>query len=379
MPSAWGLSLKENRDPAVHLDRGFWTVTAVIVVLSLLGVAWWIVAPIQKIMPEAVDRAAQIDLLFRFLAASGTALFVIVAGYLLYFVMRYRRRQDQSESEIGLQIHDNQKLEFWWTVIPTVFIVALAIVSVKLFLEIEPVNAQGNTLVIEGLGHQWFYTFRYPGIHGEVKEMHLPVGQPITLHVSSYDVIHSFWIPDMRLKVDMVPGIINTFTFTPNRVGRYELICTEFCGTLHGDMRSGTSNDPAYVYIDPPQKYKAWYDAAQRRNAHESDAVQVSSKGALELSGGNVAAGKALFAQKCTACHALGPFDQKIVGPGLKGVLHDPAHPNLVNGEKATPEDVAEILQNGYTGPMGMMPNQTSNGLSDKDIANLVAFLDSLK
>jgi cytochrome c oxidase subunit II len=379
MPSAWGLRLQENRDPAIHLDRGFWMVTAVIVVLSLLAVAWWIVAPIQKIMPEAVDRAAQIDLLFRFLAASGTALFVIVAGYLTYFVLRYRRRQDQSESEIGLQIHDNQKLEFWWTVIPTVFIVALAIVSVKLFLEIEPVNAQGNTLVIEGLGHQWFYTFRYPGIHGEVKEMHLPLGQPITLHVSSYDVIHSFWIPDMRLKVDMVPGIINTFTFTPNRIGRYELICTEFCGTLHGDMRSGTSNDPAYVYIDPPQKYKAWYDATQRRNAHESDAVEVSSKAAVELSGGDAGAGKAIFAQKCSACHALGPFDQKVVGPGLKGVLHDPTHPNLVNGQKATPEDVAEILQNGYTGPMGMMPNQTANGLSNKDIANLVAFLDSLK
>ncbi len=198
--------MQENRDPAVHLDRGFWTATAIIVVLGLAAIVFWVLAPIQSVMPEAVDRARQIDLLFRFLAASGSALFVLVAGYLVYFVLRYRRRADQPDSAIGLQIHDNHRLELWWTLIPTLFVVALAILSVKLFLEIEPVNAQGNTLVIEGLGHQWFYTFRYPGINGEVKEMHMPLGQPVTLHVSSYDVIHSFWIPDMRLKVDMVPG-----------------------------------------------------------------------------------------------------------------------------------------------------------------------------
>lgn len=371
--------MQENRDPAVHLDRGFWTVTAVIGVLALLAIVFWVVAPIQNVLPEAVDRAAQIDLLFRFLAATGTALWIGVLGYIIYFVARYRIRRGQPHDAIGLQIHDHNKLEFWWTLVPTLFIVALAIFSVKLFLEIEPVNAQGNTLVVEGLGHQWFYTFRYPGIHGEVKELHLPNNQPVTLHVSSYDVIHSFWIPDMRLKVDMVPGLVNTFTFTPHRIGRYTLICTEFCGTLHGNMRSGTSNDPAYVYIDPPDKYKAWYDQMQKANANASDAVQVASAGAINLSGGDPVAGKRLFVQKCSACHALAPFNQKIVGPGLKGVLHDPAHPDLVNGQPATPADVAKILQNGFTGPLGVMPNQTANGISDKDIADLVAFLNSLK
>jgi mono/diheme cytochrome c family protein len=144
-------------------------------------------------------------------------------------------------------------------------------------------------------------------------------------------------------------------------------------------MRSGTANDPAYMYIDTPAQYKAWYDAQQKANAHVSNAVTVASSNAINLSGGNANAGKATFQQKCSACHAIGPFEQKIVGPGLKGVLHDPAHPNLVNGEKATPEDVAKILQNGFSGPMGVMPNQTANGISDKDIANLVAYLNSLK
>ncbi|HET9097774.1 MAG TPA: cytochrome c oxidase subunit II [Candidatus Baltobacteraceae bacterium] len=363
----------------MHLDRGFWTATAVIVLLSIAAILFWVFVPITGIMPEAVDRAAQIDSLYRFLAASGTALLVAVFGYILYFVFRFRRRANQSADEIGLQIHDNHKLEFWWTLLPALYILILAIISVNLFFQIEPVNAQGNTLVVEALGHQWYYTFRYPGIHGEVKEMHLPLHQPVTLHVTSYDVIHSFWIPDMRLKADMVPGSINTLVFTPTRVGKYELLCTEFCGTLHGAMRSGTPNDPAYVYIDPPDKYKAWYDATQKAQAGASDAIAVASAGAVNLTGGDPAKGHELFETKCSACHALGPFDKKIVGPGLMGVLHDPAHPNLVNGEKATPDNVAKILQNGFNGPMGTMPNQTANGLSDKDIANLVAYLNSLK
>ena len=93
----------------------------------------------------------------------------------------------------------------------------------------------------------------------------------------------------------------------------------------------------------------------------------------------DVNAGKAIFTQKCSACHALGPFSQKIVGPGLKAVLSDPAHPKLVDGDPATPENVAKILQNGYKGDMGNMPNQAQNAISDKDIANLVAFLKTLK
>ena len=369
----------ENRDPAVRLDRGFWVVTAVLAVLALAVIVFWIVAPITSIMPESVDKAIQIDTLYRFLAASGSALYVFVVGYILYFSFKFRRRPTDAADAIGVQIHDSHTLEFWWTLVPFIFIVGLAVVSVRIFYGIVPFNMPANALVVEGIGHQWFYTFRYPGINGEVGDLHLPLNQKITMHVSSYDVIHSFWVPSMRLKADMVPGLVNTLVFTPTRPGKYEIVCTEFCGTLHGDMRSGTSNDKAWMYIDTPEQYKAWYDATQRKNAQESNAVAVASTAAVNLSGGDPAAGKTLFAQKCTACHALGPFDEKVVGPGLKGVLHDPKHPDLVDGDAATPDNVAKILQHGYTGPMGAMPNQTANGLSDKDVANLVAFLNSEK
>jgi len=185
----------------------------------------------------------------------------------------------------------------------------------------------------------------------------------------------------------MVPGLINTIRFTPTRVGRYPIICTEFCGTRHGMMNAmvpdpsapgGKNPGAQWVVVDTPANFQKWYHATQVANANKSNALP-STTGTISLAGGDAKAGQALFTQKCSACHALAPFDTRIVGPGLKGVLHDPKHPNLVDGDPATPANVASILQKGYTGSIGAMPNATANGLSDKDIANLVAFLDTLK
>jgi mono/diheme cytochrome c family protein len=177
----------------------------------------------------------------------------------------------------------------------------------------------------------------------------------------------------MRLKNDTVPGLVTEIRFTPRLIGRYQIICTQFCGVLHSQMNKQV------LVIESRASFDAWYHHWQVKNAHVSNVLPAAGGATVALAGGSATAGKTLFAQKCSACHAIGPFDQKIVGPGLKGVLHDPAHPKLVNGDPATPENVAKILQNGYTGSIGTMPNATTNGLSDKDIADLVAYLDSLK
>jgi cytochrome c oxidase subunit 2 len=203
--------------------------------------------------------------------------------------------------------------------------------------------------------------------------MHLEVGVPVTLHVTSSDVIHSFWVPTMRIKADMVPGLINTLHFTPLNPGTYKIICTEFCGTLHGEMEKQT------VVIEDHAHFTAWYNGWVAKTKNVSDAIAAASAGAIPLTGGSASAGQATFAAKCSACHKIAPFDQKIVGPGLKGILDDPKHPNLVDGQKATPENVAAILQHGYKGDIGAMPDMTANGLSNKDIANLVEFLKNQK
>lgn len=369
----------ENRAQAVQLGRGFWVVTTVLAVLAVASIVFWYVFPLQTYLPAAIVTADQVDELFRFMAATGSALYIFVAGYLLYFSIAFRAKKSDPPDAIGVQVHDNHKLEFWWTVIPSIFVVILSVVSVDIWHTIN--FGSGNGLVIEAIGHQFYFSFRYPQVNGEVtNEMHLPVGVPVTLNLTSADVIHSFWVPAMRLKNDMVPGLVTSINFTPREVGRYPLICTQFCGPLHYTMNAQV--DPKggqWVVIEDKASYDQWYKGWQEKNAHASNALPPTAGQTISLQGGDAAAGEKLFSQKCSACHALGPFDQRIVGPGLKGVLHDPSHPNLVDGDPATPENVAKILQNGYTGSIGTMPNATTNGLSSQDIANLVAFLDTLK
>ena len=336
--------------------------------------------------PVAAQPGGEIDLLFRFMAATASAIMIVVAGFLIYFMIAFRARKSDPPDAIGVQIHDNHKLELWWTIIPTVLVVILSVWSVKVWYAIQ-IAQPTNGLVVESIGHQWYFTFRYPQIHGEITgEMHLPVNQPVVMNVTSSDVIHSFWVPQFRLKADMVPGLINTIRFTPTKVGRYPIVCTEFCGTNHGLMSGnmptwqGKPNPGAqYLVVDTPANFQKWYHGWQVKNANASDAIATVSTGAISLAGGDAKAGQALFATKCSACHAVAPFAQRVVGPGLKGLLDDPQHPNLVDGEKASPENIAEILQNGYKGDIGQMPNQAANNLSDKDIANLVAYLSSLK
>lgn len=356
----------------MRLGSGFWIVTAVLAVLGAAGIAFWYWFPIEQYLPAAIVTARQVDTLFRFMAATGTALYIFVCGYLVYFAIAFRVRPSDPPDAIGIQIHDNPKLEFWWAVFPVLFVILLSIVSVRIWYEImlEPENG----IVVQAIGHQFDFTFRYPQINGEISdEMHLPVNVAVTLNLTSSDVIHSFWVPAMRLKNDTVPGLVTSIRFTPRLTGRYQIICTQFCGVLHSQMNKQV------LVVEDKAAFNRWYRAMQIKNAHVSNALPAAGGGAIALAGGSAPAGQTLFQQKCSACHAIGPFDQRIVGPGLKGVLHDPAHPSLVNGDPATPENVAKILQTGYTGSIGTMPNATTNGLSSQDIANLVAYLDTLK
>jgi cytochrome c2 len=126
------------------------------------------------------------------------------------------------------------------------------------------------------------------------------------------------------------------------------------------------------VHVVPQADYDKWFSGTQQQAAKAAAAA-----GSLNLAAGDAAKGQAAFAQKCSVCHNMAAFAQKKVGPGLQNILNDPAHPKLVDGSTATPENVAHIIQNGYTGDIGVMPNAQANGLSSSDVSNLVAYLKS--
>jgi len=354
------------------LGPGFWPVTIVMSIVSLVLGIYIATYPIENLLPEAAAPAGDIDALFKFMAAIGNAIFIYVTGYLVYFSIVWRRKASDGPDAIGIQVHDNPKLELWWTIIPSILVVIIAVFSVRIWMTLQ--NSSGDVLTMESIGHQFKFEFRYPNLKSSVyDEMHVPVDTPVTVQVTSADVIHSFWVPEVRIKYDMVPGLVQSVRFTPHRIGKYRIICTEFCGTNHANMY-GT------MYIDSPQGFNAWI-ATQAK-------MQAASGGAISLAGGTAAAGQTLFTNKCSSCHGVGGFEQKIVGPGLGKLLNDPAHPMLVTGEKPNGVDISHILVKGYMGPdnsdgksgpsLGAMPNRDANGLSNSDIANLVAYLTSL-
>jgi cytochrome c oxidase subunit 2 len=243
-----------------------------------------------------------------------------------------------------------------------VVVLGLAIASVQLLQNIY--NSAGDVLTMEAIGYQFGFQFRYPKLADPITgELHLPAGVPVTVDITSRDVLHGFWVPELRMKADMVPGQVAQIHLTPTVPGTYRIICTEFCGVAHSNMY-------AKLVIEPKADFDRWFA--------KQGGVAAAAAGPSNLAAGDAAAGSKLFASKCTTCHSVGPFSQKVVGPGLGKLLSDPDHPKLVDGDPATPENVAKILKNGYSGDIGVMPNASMNGLNGTDIANLTAYIAGL-
>jgi cytochrome c oxidase subunit 2 len=337
-----------------------------IAVVSAVMVYFVYTSPMPIGLVQAGDPAPTIDELFRFLGAMAAVIFNIVTIYTIYFGIVFARPKNAPANTIGVQIHDAPVLEFWWTAIPTILVVILAIYSTKIWADLQ--NTQGDVLTVEAIGYQFGFQFRYPKLANPVtNELHLPLNTPTTIHITSRDVIHSFWVPELRMKADMVPGLITTIRVTPTKAGTYRIICTEFCGVAHSRMF-------AKAVLESQQDFSKWF-AAQGGGSKTSGG---GGGTAIALGAGKADAGQTLFGQKCSACHSTGPFEQKLVGPGLGKIFNDPAHPKLVDGKPPTPANVAAILKNGYQGDMGVMPSAQVNQISNTDIANLVAYLASL-
>lgn len=352
---------------AVHLGPGFWPITALMALLSIGAAIFWITVPLPMGVEQAADTAIPTDILFKALAVVGSAMMIYVGGYVIYFTIAFRRPKNAPANVIGVQVHDAPVLEFWWTIVPTVLVIGLSIVSIQILNNIY--NTAGDVLTMEAVGYQFGYQFRYPKLANPVmNEMHVPINTPVTVHVTSRDVIHGFWIPEIRVKEDMVPGLINTVRFTPIKLGTYRIVCTEFCGVLHGNM-------VGKVVVDTQQDFAKWY---QQQGGNGTGNGSSSPGAAVVLRDGDVAAGQKLFGQKCSACHSTGPYAQKIVGPGLGALFSDTAHPKMVNGTPVTPQNIASILKNGYQGDIGVMPSSQVNQINNTDIANLTAYLVSL-
>lgn len=198
---------------------------------------------------EASTAAPKIDDLLNVMIVLSSFVFSLVMVMLGYALWKFRAKPgDESDGE---PIHGNTRLEVAWTVIPTIIVLFGAGYSWSVLSDIEEEAA--NPMTVDVFSQQYAWSFGYPG-KGNVwsqGELHVPLDRQVKFKMHSQDVIHSFWVPEWRIKKDNVPGITTTAIVTPDRLGTYQLICTELCGFGHASMR-------AKVVVERPADFRKW-------------------------------------------------------------------------------------------------------------------------
>jgi cytochrome c oxidase subunit II len=220
-------------------------------IASAIGVA--IGLAIDWFPTDATSSADEIDTLWDVLIIVSVPIFVLVMTVAIYSVIRFRARPgDKSD---GAPIHGNARLEVIWVLVPTIIVATLAGYA---WIVLDDVEAKKpNEMTVDVQGQQFTWTFDYPNPGGgakpikSAKQLWLPKDRPIYFRVHTKDVIHSFWVPQFRLKTDAVPGMTTHIRVTPDVNGTYQVVCTELCGLGHATMRQTVR------VVDPPE-FEAW-------------------------------------------------------------------------------------------------------------------------
>jgi cytochrome c oxidase subunit 2 len=289
---------------------------------------------------------------------------VLVCVIVLFSVWKFHMRPGEENLD-GPPIHGNTKLEVVWTAIPAIMLVSLCSYAYVVLTNIE--EAQANEMNINVTGQQFAWSFEYPQATGKpIKSnvLYLPKDRPVRFSVKALDVIHDFWVPAFRMKIDAVPGIATRYRVTPDRLGTYPIVCAELCGLGHAVMRST-------VKVVKPADFASWL-------AKQKGPAKPAGGGAQQAAGGAGAQidAKKLFTEgngtstACGACHTLADAGtSSATGPQLDKVLKgkDAA---FIRTSILKPD--AEIAP-GFQG--GIMPKNYGDTLSPEELDALVTYL----
>ena len=188
------------------------------------------------------------DFMYMSLVWFSAVFFVLIAGLLLYFVVRYKRRENDGPTP---HITHNLKLELAWSIIPLILVIGIFFWGFNGYM--NATVSPGDALEIQVIGKKWLWTFEYPDGMRTINEIHVPVNRAVRLIMTSEDVIHSFFIPGMRIKQDVVPGRYTEEWFLPEKTGFLQVFCAEYCGKEHSTMR-------AKIFVDDAAKYAEWLE-----------------------------------------------------------------------------------------------------------------------
>ena len=297
---------------------------------------------------RASTIAAEVDALYFFLVGLSVVMSVLIATLVVTFAVKFRRRR---ADQVGTQVHGGLMLEIGWTVIPFLITLVIFFWGAKVYFVIA--SAPAETLNIYVVGKQWMWKVQHTTGQREINELHVPVGRPVKLIMTSEDVIHDFSIPAMRVKADVIPGRFVQMWFEPTKPGTYRIFCAEYCGTDHSEMIG-------QVIVMEPNAYQAWL-----------------SGGAVE--GSLASTGEKLFADfACNTCHRP---DSRGRGPVLQNLFGHPVQ--LHDGTVVTADESylrESILQPAAKITAGFQPVMPAfQGLvSEEQLLALIEYVKSL-
>jgi cytochrome c oxidase subunit II len=294
---------------------------------------------------QASTIARGVDHLYYFLTAIDLFFTVLIFLTIFYFAVKYRRRSGDQRAS---QISEYLPVEIIWTVIPLFLVVGMYLWGSSLYIRnSRPPTASTEVFVI---GKQWMWHLQHPEGVREINELHVPVGRPIKLTMTSDDVIHDFFIPAFRVKKDVVPGRYSSIWFEATKTGRYHFFCAQYCGAYHSHMTG-------WVIVMDPVEYQHWLSGA--------------------VKGESMAASGAQLYQQfgCITCHGTGK------GPSFAGLYGKPVL--LTSGQTVTADDdylresildpSAKIV-NGYPAIMPTFRGQ----ITEEQLLQIIAYIKSL-
>ena len=261
--------------------------------MALVLAGLWIGQNVNFLPVDASANAPIYDELFRFLFSIGAILFIGILGLVIFSLIKFRRRPGQLGD--GIDLEGNLPLEIFWTAVPAIVVLFVGLYSYDIYDRMggmEPLShanhdhsemigkdrvwaginssSQSSTPQdaisippIEVTAMQFAFIFHYPQGDITTGELHVPTGRKVSLRLESKDVIHAFWVPQFRLKQDVIPGQPTVLSFTPTKPGKYPIVCAELCGPYHGGMRSA-------VIVEDPETYDAWVTSNSKPQVSEA-------------------------------------------------------------------------------------------------------------
>jgi cytochrome c oxidase subunit II len=309
-----------------------------------------------RFLPEqASDFAADVDWLNNLITDLSVFFTVAIVGTMIFFAVKYRQKNGKDHATD--QIEGSHLLEVLWTVVPTIICIFIAAYGYLVFKDIRTVPADAQTIYVKG--KQWDWDFEYPNGKKTYNEWVVPVDKPVKLVMTSMDVLHSFFVPAMRVKQDLIPKQFSYVWFRPVKTGEYHTFCTEYCGTKHSAMI-------AKLKVVSQAEYDRWL-------ADDSQERRMASMKPADL-------GKALYVQKgCAGCHSLD--GSKGVGPSFLKVFGKTEE--LESGDKVVVDE--EYIRKSLFEPASQvvkgfapMSQSFAGQLNDDELKGLIEFIKSI-